>query len=229
MFFLSIHFNGFEDSNTQGTETWTHRDAADNSKLLAQVVQQRVVSATGYRDRGIRNKDLGVLRPRYHAVLTTAACLVEISFLTNPSEEERLRSTSYKDRLAEAIVNGILDYLSNQSRKSLKKLLLEPFVSKSKYVEFYLTRSEVGFINGLTEADEKLIETIDKEPVDSKSDTDTLKVNLERGEWNEFIDRLIGALERMDGGGGGRGRGRGDSAGGGEGEGEGEGDFGEDG
>lgn len=36
--------------------------------------------------------------------------LVELGFITNPVEEEKLNTPSYQDKLAEGIVNGIDRY-----------------------------------------------------------------------------------------------------------------------
>lgn len=109
--FVSIHFNGFKDPATQGTETYRHKstEADSGSAKLAQLIQQQVVKATGYRDRGVKTAELGVLTPSRHH-LDTAACLVEVSFLTDPNEEIKLGQDAYKQKIAEAIAVGIFDY-----------------------------------------------------------------------------------------------------------------------
>jgi len=112
--FVSIHFNGDENPNTQGTETYHHTNGSPDSMLLAASVQQRVLVVTGYNNRGIKNNVYKVLNPSEH-FFTTAACLVEISFLTNPSGEIRLMNLDYKNRLSEGIVLGIVDYLNLRS------------------------------------------------------------------------------------------------------------------
>ena len=109
--FVSIHFNGDASPSVQGTETWVHPAAADDSRLLARSVQQRLAAATGYRDRGIRVNDLGVLDPARHHP-STAACLAEISFLTAPGEETRLADAGYRDALAATLARGVTDYLA---------------------------------------------------------------------------------------------------------------------
>ena len=38
--------------------------------------------------------------------------LVETAFISNPQEEERLRSEAYQDRLADALLKGIVKYFS---------------------------------------------------------------------------------------------------------------------
>jgi N-acetylmuramoyl-L-alanine amidase len=39
--------------------------------------------------------------------------LVETAFISNPEEEQRLRSDAYQDQLADAIMRGIHRYFSN--------------------------------------------------------------------------------------------------------------------
>lgn len=109
--FVSIHFNGFKDPATQGTETYRHKDTGPDSgsAKLAQLIQQRVVKVTGYRDRKVKTAEFGVLTPSRHYV-DTAACLLEVSFLTDPNEEVKLSQDDYKQRIAEAIAVGIFDY-----------------------------------------------------------------------------------------------------------------------
>jgi N-acetylmuramoyl-L-alanine amidase len=112
--FVSIHFNGDDNPSTQGTETLHHPRASNESKLLAASVQQRVLLVTGYNNRGVKAQDLGTLDPNRH-LLTTAGCLVEVSFLTDPHDEIRLFNINYKKQIAEAITLAIIDFLQRGS------------------------------------------------------------------------------------------------------------------
>ncbi len=60
---MHLKRNGFKDPAVQGTETYHHQDAAadSGSVKLAKLVQQEVVKATGYRDRGVKTAEFGVL------------------------------------------------------------------------------------------------------------------------------------------------------------------------
>ena len=108
--FVSIHFNGFHDRRVQGTETYHYADAPSHAKQLATAVQSQLINATRLRDRGVKAARLGVLRPDRHDE-QTAACLVEVSFLTDPNEESRLQDEVYLDRIADALADGVEDYL----------------------------------------------------------------------------------------------------------------------
>lgn len=112
--FVSIHFNGNDDPSIQGTETFVHPSISSEHRLLAQSVQQRILSITGYRNRGIKEENFVVLRPE-NLDVNTAACLVEISFMTDPADEERLQDKKYLEDLGSAIAKAINDYAQRSS------------------------------------------------------------------------------------------------------------------
>ena len=114
--FLSIHFNGSTDSSVQGTETWVHAVASEASRRLAGAVQQTLLTVTGYRDRGVRSKQLGVLSPSFHDS-QTACCLAELSFLTDPADEDRLRDEAYRTALGAALAAGVASYFADEQAR----------------------------------------------------------------------------------------------------------------
>lgn len=109
--FVSVHFNGWKTPDVQGTETHIHRRASANSRTLATQIQAPLVQATGRRDRGVKDQyAFGVLDPDQHDAVT-AACLVEVSFLTDPTEEQRLGTATYLRDIATAIADGATHYI----------------------------------------------------------------------------------------------------------------------
>ncbi|WP_051891130.1 N-acetylmuramoyl-L-alanine amidase [Chryseobacterium sp. JM1] len=121
--FLSLHFNGWTDATTQGTETFIYPGADSNSSLLASSVQQRLVQTTKYKDRGVKELQLGVLNPAYHFP-KTARALAEISFITETKDAQRLRDADYKKSLAKSLAVAIDDFINKQS--SIKKIKALP-------------------------------------------------------------------------------------------------------
>ncbi len=119
--FISIHFNGWNDTTTQGTETYVHLEANKDSSLLASSIQQRLVSVTKYKDRGVKALQLGVLNPAYH-LSTTACVLAEISFITETKDAQRLRDMNYKKSIASALAIAINDYINRQSSITIYKV-----------------------------------------------------------------------------------------------------------
>jgi N-acetylmuramoyl-L-alanine amidase/uncharacterized protein YycO len=112
--FIAIHLNGFSDPTVDGTETWVANGANDISETLALSLLGHLVPVTGVRDRGVRRGNLGVLLPNRHAA-GTAACLAEIAFLTNASQETRLLDPAYLEQIAEAIARGARDSIAQAS------------------------------------------------------------------------------------------------------------------
>ncbi len=112
--FLSLHFNGFDDTKVDGTEAWVARKASQGSRDFARTLLGKVVGTTNVRDRGVREGDLGVLLPSRHAA-GTSACLLEVSFLTNPVQARQLESDNYRQGIANAICEGLRQYLSLSS------------------------------------------------------------------------------------------------------------------
>jgi N-acetylmuramoyl-L-alanine amidase len=104
--FVSIHFNAALDPAVDGTESWVAHRASPASQTLAQSIPRRVARAAGIEDRGVRHADFGVLLPSRHDP-RTAACLVEVAFLTNPGEAARLRNPDYFGQIADALSDAV--------------------------------------------------------------------------------------------------------------------------
>ena len=103
--FLSIHLNGWHSPNVQGTECYYHSSANKQSQDYAKLVQTEILKVTGLRNRGVKSQNMGVLHPSRH-LNVTAACLLEVSFLTDPAEEIRLNDKLYIDRLGYALAQA---------------------------------------------------------------------------------------------------------------------------
>jgi N-acetylmuramoyl-L-alanine amidase len=82
-------------------------DMAQNSFLvessrLAEAVQTELNTATGVRDRGVRQAPFRVLMGA-----TMPALLIEAGFISNPEEEARFKDDAYKDKVVEAIARAV--------------------------------------------------------------------------------------------------------------------------
>ncbi|SFB08122.1 N-acetylmuramoyl-L-alanine amidase [Lentibacillus halodurans] len=100
--FVSIHGNTFSNPSVSGTETFYYHN---NSRQFAQILQKHVVESTGFRDRGIKKKDLFVVRDT-----EMPAALIEVGYLTNPADESEMRTDDLQSRVAASIVEGIKEY-----------------------------------------------------------------------------------------------------------------------
>jgi N-acetylmuramoyl-L-alanine amidase len=98
--FVSIHFNADRNRSVTGFETF-YRSA--RGRTLAASVQRSLDHKVTGRNRGIRYRDYSVLRST-----RMPAVLVECGFISNKTEASRCASSSHRQKLAEAIVAGIL-------------------------------------------------------------------------------------------------------------------------
>ena len=102
-YFLSIHANASENTEANGTEVYVYR-LYTQANWLGQHVLQGIVDAVGTKDNGVRARtNLYVLRRT-----NMPAILVELAYLSNPSDAEKLRNDRYAFALG--IYRGILQY-----------------------------------------------------------------------------------------------------------------------
>jgi N-acetylmuramoyl-L-alanine amidase len=80
------------------------------SKELAKDIQNNLVSSLSKKYSNINS--LGVKGGPFWVLIgaEVPSVLVEISFLSNPTEEKRLKSTQYRQRIAQGIYEGIMAY-----------------------------------------------------------------------------------------------------------------------
>ena len=105
--FVSIHQNSATNSSAKGIETYYYSTRQD-SKELATDIQNDLIQATNATDRGVKTANYAVIK-----TASMSSSLVECGFISNPTEAQNLSSSSYQDKVAEGIVNGIMDYLNN--------------------------------------------------------------------------------------------------------------------
>ncbi len=107
--FVSVHANSINLSrqDINGLETYYYASA--DGYRLARAIHSRILKGTTMQDRGIR-------QARFYVIRRTKmpAVLVEIGFVTGAQDAARLSSPAQRTQLAEAITQGILDFLQSQ-------------------------------------------------------------------------------------------------------------------
>lgn len=88
-------------------------DKMDESRTFAMDVQQSLYEGLekgnpGLRDRGVKRAPFVVL-----IGANMPSILAEISFLTNPKDANQLRKPAYRQRIAEALYQGVADYVES--------------------------------------------------------------------------------------------------------------------
>ena len=105
--YVSVHINSYATEEATGVETIVSdtRPLDDDSWVLAELLQDAVVEATGARDRGARSQDSYMHRTEM------PAASIEVGYLTNPEERELLLDPAYQDQIAAGILAGIKQFL----------------------------------------------------------------------------------------------------------------------
>jgi N-acetylmuramoyl-L-alanine amidase len=88
-------------------------DFQQESSRVAEAIQNSL-------DRALRRPSRGVKQAPFHVLGGAAmpAVLVEIGFISNPQEEQRLRDDGYRDRIARALVAGIAGYKRSYDQRA---------------------------------------------------------------------------------------------------------------
>jgi N-acetylmuramoyl-L-alanine amidase/putative methionine-R-sulfoxide reductase with GAF domain len=94
-------------------------DKIEQSRRLAASVQRSLYGSLASRNPGLR--DRGVKEASYVVLTETAmpGILAEVSFVSSPTDEQKLRSDGYREHIAEALYRGIARYAAS-SRRSVK-------------------------------------------------------------------------------------------------------------
>lgn len=112
--FISIHIDASTNSYQNGTTVYYHRS---NSSLLASYIQNHLVSANGLKNNGTRQASFYVIR---HTNMP--AVLVECAFISNPSDASRLASSSFRQKCAMGIFNGIVAFARAKKMGTFKEI-----------------------------------------------------------------------------------------------------------
>jgi N-acetylmuramoyl-L-alanine amidase len=107
--FVSIHANSISLSrpDINGLETYYY--GSSEGYRLARTIHNRLLSGTSLQDRGVR-------QARFYVIRRTSmpATLVEIGFVTGAQDAARFGSAAQRTKIAEAITQGILDYIQRR-------------------------------------------------------------------------------------------------------------------
>jgi N-acetylmuramoyl-L-alanine amidase len=123
--FLSLHLNASADPGLDGVEAWISRGPNTRNRRLAEALTASLASVTGNANRGVREANLGVLLPSRHSP-ATATCLLEMGYLSNPGQANRLRTEDYRQRIAAAIADCLRAGLADSIRLTPEERAASP-------------------------------------------------------------------------------------------------------
>ncbi|WP_129599178.1 stage II sporulation protein D [Anaerophilus nitritogenes] len=105
-FFLSIHQNSFFNDNISGSEIYHYR-GDEEGETLGNLILEEIHKKVGFIKRGTKTAEFYLLREVKSSVLH-----IEVGFITNPQEENKLREEKTQDKIAEAIATGLIRFYS---------------------------------------------------------------------------------------------------------------------
>lgn len=112
--FVSIHANANDNRDVEGIQVLYYPDdPTRDNKTFANVMMDALVKGLDAQDKGI------IPRPNLVVPRETKmpAVLLELGFLTNSKEEQLLNMSEYRDKAAEASLNGIIEYFNKYIMK----------------------------------------------------------------------------------------------------------------
>lgn len=105
---VSIHQNSFTEESSHGAQVFYHTNS-EAGKNFAMIMQDTIKSSIADGNhREAKSND------SYYLLKNTECPLIiiECGFLSNPAEADLLLREDYQEKMAEAIKNGIMEYLS---------------------------------------------------------------------------------------------------------------------
>ncbi|RFU65082.1 N-acetylmuramoyl-L-alanine amidase [Peribacillus glennii] len=102
--FLSIHYNA-AGSTASGVMSFYYDSSKDYA--LAKYIQEGMVKETGMKDMGVRYGNFYVLREN-----SRPSVLLELGFISNPTEEKKIAAITYQRNVSRGIFNGVNKYFS---------------------------------------------------------------------------------------------------------------------
>lgn len=111
--FVSIHDNSSENRAAHGCEVWTSPGQTDADALAESIIRAMEAALPEMTMRKDLTDGDSDKEERFAVLVRTwmPAVLIELGFISNPTEEEYLRNESFKAKAARAIAEGIAGYL----------------------------------------------------------------------------------------------------------------------
>ena len=110
--FVSIHVNSAGNTSAQGTETYyavTVGDMYQEDMDLAKFVNDQIVNNLNMKNRGVKEQKYYVI-----ANMSIPSILVELGFLSNSEDRNKLTNDQSIELYAESIYKGILEYYTKK-------------------------------------------------------------------------------------------------------------------
>ena len=107
---VSIHQNSYPDPEVKGPQVFYYETSEKGKKLAEDIQESLNTMLKAERPRKIKGNTSYYLLKRSKGVLVIAEC----GFLTNPEEASLLQTEEYREKVADALAEGIGRYLQKQ-------------------------------------------------------------------------------------------------------------------
>ncbi len=148
--FLSIHANAAGNGGwheAEGIETFIHSSKPRDAQILAAEIQEKLITATGRKNRGVKTANFHVLRET-----RMTAVLVECGFMTHKIESRLLKKEDYRTQCAQSIAQSIVShYALTKNRQAaaqkqkLYKVQVGAFSSKHRAEQLASELQRLGY------------------------------------------------------------------------------------
>ncbi|MCD7034462.1 SH3 domain-containing protein [Metabacillus sp. GX 13764] len=108
--FVSVHQNSSTSKSARGSEVYfntAYNFNGEKSRVLSDTIENALTKQVGTYERGTNTANFYVLK---HNELPSV--LVELAFVSNPTEEAKLRTEAFRKSAAQGIFNGIANYFT---------------------------------------------------------------------------------------------------------------------
>jgi len=110
--FVSVHVNSASNTSASGTETYYSISSGDMYQEdidLGTFVNNQIVNNLNMKNRGVKQYPYYVINN-----MSIPSILVELGFLTNSEDRQKLTNDEYVNKYADSIYNGIMQYYKKQ-------------------------------------------------------------------------------------------------------------------
>lgn len=108
-FFVSVHLNAISSSRWSGAQTFYTPQFKENAKAAKFIQEELIVNLENTNRKAKPINNVYILK-----YAKKPGVLVEVGFLSNPAEKQKLKQAEYQEKVAASIYNGIMRYYTNE-------------------------------------------------------------------------------------------------------------------
>lgn len=123
---ISVHANALTGEwGTQNGTSTHYYPTNEVDKVFAEIINKNLIAKIGLKNRGNIGSDFQILR---EPLMT--ACLCECAFMDNLTEAKLLLTDDFRQKCAEGIVDGLLEYFNIEKINPIKEEVIEILVKE---------------------------------------------------------------------------------------------------